>query len=229
MIFQIKGFKKFQHFKDRKPPWIKLYRDLLDDLEWHELDPKSAKVLVMLWLIASESEGVLPDTKKLSFRLRISEKDVISSCNSLSHWLEQVDINAISTRYQDVSVADESQTATDTPRYQLDAPERAGEETETEREKIDVELEILNYLNSKTGSGYRNVEANRRLIAARLKDGTTVDQVKEVIDAKCSEWLNDEKMSGYLRPITLFAASNFESYLGALNKSSSNDIFAGVV
>ena len=114
MIFQIKGFKKFQHFKDRKPPWIKLYRDLLDDLEWHELDPKSAKVLVMLWLIASESEGVLPDTKKLSFRLRISEKEVISSCNSLSHWLEQVDINAISTRYQETRVETETETETET-------------------------------------------------------------------------------------------------------------------
>ena len=114
MIFQIKGFKKFQHFKDRKPPWIKLYRELLDDLEWHELDAKAAKVLVMLWLIASESDGVLPDTKKLSFRLRISEKEVISSCNNLSHWLEQVDITAISPRYQETRVETETETETET-------------------------------------------------------------------------------------------------------------------
>ena len=50
---KIKNWSQFQHFKDRRPPWIKLYRDILDDIEWHELDAKSAKVLVMLWLIAS--------------------------------------------------------------------------------------------------------------------------------------------------------------------------------
>ena len=214
MAYFIKDFSKFQHFKDRTPPWVKLYRDILDDPDWHELAPEAAKTLVMLWLIASEDDnksGMLPDNKKLAFRLRITDKNLRIILSQLSHWLIQDDIKEISKGDQP------------------DAPERAGEETETETEKIDVELEILNYLNSKTGSGYRNVEANRRLIAARLKDGTTVDQVKEVIDAKCSEWLNDEKMSGYLRPITLFAASNFESYLGALNKSSSNDIFAGVV
>ena len=60
MIYRVKGWKKFQHFKDRKPPWIKLYRDLLDELEWHELDPPAAKALVAIWLIASENEGFLP-------------------------------------------------------------------------------------------------------------------------------------------------------------------------
>ena len=29
---RIKNWNRFQHFKDRKPPWIKLYRDILDDL-----------------------------------------------------------------------------------------------------------------------------------------------------------------------------------------------------
>ena len=111
--WRIRNFTKFQHFKDRKPPWVKLYRELLDDLEWHELDAKSSKVLVMLWLIASESEGLLPDEKKLAFRLRMSPRDVISSCNSLSHWLEQVDDNAISTRYQEARAETETETETD--------------------------------------------------------------------------------------------------------------------
>jgi hypothetical protein len=98
---KIKNWSQFQHFKDRRPPWIKLYREILDDIEWHELDARSAKVLVMIWLIASESDGCLPDTKKLAFRLRMSEKDTEASLIKLSHWLEQDDINAISTRYQD--------------------------------------------------------------------------------------------------------------------------------
>lgn len=118
MALRIKDFSKFQHFKDRSPPWVKLYRDILDDPDWHELDGESAKILVMLWLIASEDEtkqGLLPDDRKLRFRLRITEKALEQSISRLSHWLERVDIGVISDRYQ------------------LDAPERAGEETEESR------------------------------------------------------------------------------------------------
>ena len=113
---RIKNWSKFQHFKDRRPPWVKLYRDILDDIEWHELDPLAAKVLVMLWLIASEDEGRIPDSKTLAFRLRISEVKTKEIIIKLSHWLEHNDIELISSGYQ------------------VDLPETETE-TETEREK----------------------------------------------------------------------------------------------
>ena len=112
MTYKIKNWSQFQHFKDRRPPWVKLYRDLLDDIDWHQLDPEAAKVLVMLWLIASETDGVLPENKKLAFRLRLSEKVLSHLLNKLSHWLDQVDINVISERYQ--SDAPETETETET-------------------------------------------------------------------------------------------------------------------
>ena len=107
MTVKIKDWAKFQHFKDRKPPWIKLYRDLLDDISWHELPGEDAKALVMIWLIASESDGELPPMKELAFRLRVTEKSIKSTVSRLSHWLVQSDIKpisditAISPRYQD--------------------------------------------------------------------------------------------------------------------------------
>lgn len=113
---RIKNWNKFQHFKDRKPIWIKLYRDLLDDLNWHELDGKSAKALVMIWLIASENFGKLPELKSLAFRLRMSEKDTKDIVTKLSAWLEHDDINTISDQYQD------------------DMPEKRREETDKEKE-----------------------------------------------------------------------------------------------
>lgn len=124
MAYKIKGWDKFQHFKDRRPPWIKLYRDILDDPDWHELDGDTAKALVALWLLASEDEeqkGALPDVRRIAFRLRISEKQAKQTLTNLSHWLIQDDINVISDRYQD------------------DAPERAGEETEGETYKPERE------------------------------------------------------------------------------------------
>lgn len=98
---RVKNWSKFQHFKDRKPPWVKLYRDILDDMQWHKLDGQSAKVLTMLWLIASEDDGNLPDIATLAFRLRMTEREVSTCCSNLSHWLEQTDITTISERYQD--------------------------------------------------------------------------------------------------------------------------------
>jgi len=103
---------------------VKLYRDILDDLEWHELDPLAAKVLVMLWLIASENDGRIPDNKTLAFRLRLTELKTKEIIIKLSHWLEQDDISTISERYQS------------------DRPEREREtETETETKK-EVKREI---------------------------------------------------------------------------------------
>lgn len=113
---KIKNWSKFQHFKDRRPPWVKLYRDLLDDPDWHELDAEAAKILVSLWLLASEDEeqeGKLPDAKRIAFRLRIPVNKVNQALTKLEHWLYHSDINAISERYQ------------------LDAPET---ETYTEKE-----------------------------------------------------------------------------------------------
>jgi hypothetical protein len=107
---RIKNWTKFQHFKDRRPPWVKLYRDILDDLEWHELDPLAAKVLVMLWLIASEDDGRIPDTKTLAFRLRLTEVKTKEIVSKLSHWLEQDDINVISSGYQLDSTETERET-----------------------------------------------------------------------------------------------------------------------
>jgi hypothetical protein len=107
---RIKNWTKFQHFKDRKPPWVKLYRDLLDDIDWHELDPLSAKVLCMLWLIASEDDGYIPELKSLSFRLRLPIKTTKDCITKLTHWLEQDDINVISKEYQNDSLETERET-----------------------------------------------------------------------------------------------------------------------
>lgn len=109
-MIEIKGWKKFQHFKDRRPPWIKLYRELLDDPDWHDLDGDDAKALVMLWLIASEDDGRLPCVRKLAFRLRLNETKTSQLLARLSHWLYQNDIEPISSGYQDDTPETEGET-----------------------------------------------------------------------------------------------------------------------
>ncbi len=74
--------------------------------------------------------------------------------------------------------------------------------------------EVLEFLNRKTGKAFRCVDTNLRPIIERLKSGIEVQDCKTVIARKHRDWSKDPKMSGYLRPATLFRASNFESYLG---------------
>lgn len=78
---------------------------------------------------------------------------------------------------------------------------------------------LLGYLNQKTGRAYRVVDANVKLVAARLKSASP-DEVRAVIDDRCAAWGRDERMAEYLRPATLFGAQKFEQYLGALNSSA---------
>ena len=110
MTIRVKNWSKFQHFKDRRPPWIKLYRDILDDIEWFNLDPKAAKALVMIWLIASENDGNIPDVKILAFRIRVSEPECKLLIAQLSNWLVQDDISAISARHRGDTPETETET-----------------------------------------------------------------------------------------------------------------------
>lgn len=73
--------------------------------------------------------------------------------------------------------------------------------------------EIIDYLNLKANKRYRYTsKSTNMLINNRTRDGFTVEDFKKVIDTKCNQWLNNEKMKIYLRPETLFG-HKFESYL----------------
>ena len=150
---QIRNWKKFQHFKDRKPPWVKLYRDILDDLDWHELDATASKVLIMCWLIASEDDGRLPPVKTLAFRLRMSEKQTNDCLNKLSHWLEQDDISVISDRYQSDSLETET-------------------ETETKKEKKATSVAMPNGISQSVWEDYKTLrKAKKAPVTQRVIDG----------------------------------------------------------
>ena len=77
-IGSIKNWAKFQHYKDRSPPWIKLQKELLDDFDFAMLPIASKALAPLLWLLASETtEGnVCVDVDWIAFRLRWDKKDV---------------------------------------------------------------------------------------------------------------------------------------------------------
>lgn len=109
--------------------------------------------------------------------------------------------NADTTRFQ---------TPDDGPRPLIEEPQ-----TPAQPKEPDPTEEAIGHLNRRAGTHYRATTAStRKLIKARLREGFTVEDIKQVIDKKCADWLNNPAMVEYLRPETLFG-SKFESYLNA--------------
>lgn len=100
------------------------------------------------------------------------------------------------------------------PIFYYEVPDSVKRQDETRDLTAEIQ-EIIDYLNIKTGKKYSaKAKSNVQLIKPRLlSDQYTVEDFKKVIDNKCLAWLDDIKMSQYLRPETLFRASHFESYL----------------
>ena len=84
--------------------------------------------------------------------------------------------------------------------------------------------EIVQYLNNRCGTKYRyQTKETKEHINARLREGYTVDDFKDVIDKKAEDWMNTEREK-YLRPQTLFG-TKFESYLNQKRMKNPKDVF----
>lgn len=88
-VLRVKNWKRFQHYHDRKPAWIKLHRELLDDMDYHMLPLASRALAPMLWLLASEYDGgAIPysgeqDLRRIAFRLRAGVGEVREALSPL--------------------------------------------------------------------------------------------------------------------------------------------------
>ena len=145
MFLKPKNWEKFQHYRDRCPPWIKLHRDLLNDRAYMNLPLASKAIAPLLWLLASESKdgSFNAASDELAFRLRIASKDIESGLKPLIDNGFFVDASTMLA-----------------PCLQLAIPER---ETETEREteKKPVSLELPDWLNKTDWNDF--VEMRKKL------------------------------------------------------------------
>ncbi|MCE9567660.1 MAG: hypothetical protein K8U57_37135 [Planctomycetes bacterium] len=57
----VPDFEKWQHYKDRTPPWIKLHRDILRDYDFNLLPDQSKAHLMLIWLLASQLDNHIPN------------------------------------------------------------------------------------------------------------------------------------------------------------------------
>jgi hypothetical protein len=58
---RVRNYEKFQNYRDRRPPWIKLYAELLDNYEFCALPDRSQLHLMKIWLVASRCNNLIPN------------------------------------------------------------------------------------------------------------------------------------------------------------------------
>ena len=68
---EIVDWNRFQHYTDRRPVWIKVYTELLDDEDFLSLPESTRSLLFHLWLLYATTRAQVPhNTRTLSRRLR---------------------------------------------------------------------------------------------------------------------------------------------------------------
>lgn len=86
---------------------------------------------------------------------------------------------------------------------------------------------IIDYLNKRAGKKYSvKTKKTAQLIHRLLDNGFTVEDFERVIDIKCKQWLDNEKMNQYLRPRTLFS-EKFEDYLNEAPARVNRNVSSG--
>lgn len=58
--FRVKSWERFQHYKRRNPPWIKLYTSLLDDYDFGCLHDASKLLALCILMLAAKTGNKLP-------------------------------------------------------------------------------------------------------------------------------------------------------------------------
>ncbi len=85
-----------------------------------------------------------------------------------------------------------------------------------------IHKRIIDYLNEKADKSFKSTtKKTKSLIDARLAEGFVEEDFYKVIDNKVHTWLEDAKMSVYLRPETLFG-NKFEFNLNEQTKMAKN-------
>lgn len=117
----IPNLKKWQHYKDRCPPWIKLHRDLLNDYKFSCLQDASKAHLLAIWLLASQMDNKIPnDSKWIERKINATQTvdlERLIADEFLHVWLHDSETLADSKQNADGEAEAEAEAETETTSY----------------------------------------------------------------------------------------------------------------
>lgn len=202
---KVAGWDKFQHYKDRSPPWIKLHKGLLDNFDFQMLPVASRALAPMIWLLASEADDGSVDANPdfLAFRLRAPRKEIVDGLKPL------IDKGFLLME-QDASkpIAETKQVAC------LETEEETEKEIEAEAELTEpvfIELPLTGSKSHPVAASrlpyYQNlypavdVEAELRKMVGWLNSNPSRRKTARGIEAFINSWLSRAQDSGSRIPV----------------------------
>lgn len=107
----VNGWDEFQHYRDRRPTWIKLYLDLLDNEDFLDLTLAQRGVLVGIWMVVGRTGNGRLHASSKSLRRAIqppSKGDAAAIGRTIERLIQAGFIEvraskAVSNRYQPAS------------------------------------------------------------------------------------------------------------------------------
>lgn len=137
---KVRNWDKWQSYrKDRgQPPWIKVHRSLMRDVNWVSLSDAQRGQLVAIWMLAADHDGVIPSDPKIIRKLCFMETEPDLKTFISLGFIE-------GRRQPDANVTPAGR--------QLDAPETEKRREETEEKRIatnDVAVHIPEVLKPET-------------------------------------------------------------------------------
>lgn len=89
-FLSVKNLRKYQHYRDRKPPWIKLHSSVLDDYAFACLPDASKAHAMLIWVLASQHDNKLPaDAKWIGGKIAATDPvdiDALEAAGFLVEW-----------------------------------------------------------------------------------------------------------------------------------------------
>jgi len=90
--WQIPNWEEYQHYKKRKPPWIKLYLKLIRNYDFLKLSEAERWLVVGLWIIAAETDNRIPDDPDyIRSSLHLTRKPDLHRLARLG-WIRSIDV-----------------------------------------------------------------------------------------------------------------------------------------
>lgn len=214
-----RNWARFQHYTTRRPAWIKLHRDLLDDYEFACLPVASRALAPLLWLIASEdAEGTIDaDAERLSFRLRWKAKEVGEALDPL---IEKGFFECL----HDASdpLADGKQNGV-SEKEKIDLEERERERRKEEAERLQA---VFDYWRTKLDHPQAKLDDKRRaLIRRALATGYTREDLCNAIDGCAASAFhmgqNDQQRKFDGLELILRDAAKIDNFISLANQKPS--------
>lgn len=186
---RVRNWERFQHYKDRRPPWIKYHVELLDDYELTHMDYESQLVYDRLLLLAARTDNNIPnDPEHIARHISVKSEVVNAAIENLL----LAGFLTIATRKRAASkaIAGRKQDA-DSETEQNRETESESTETETETDAAsavvrqfglslsdEIDFELQKILKRCRGADANSIKSLRK-----AAEGKTLAEVVSVRDA----------------------------------------------